>query len=92
MGGILSFTVLYIIDAFLSRQDKLAQTMWMEIEPGSTHPEVDVLQWLFAICIGKADGLSLETGDKELFNTALDSVRDIAKKEGSGLKALFTDL
>ena len=79
MGGVLGFPVLYITDAFLSRQDKLAQTMWMEIERGSTHPNLDILQWLFAVCIGKTDGLSFETGDKELFNIALDRVSDIAR-------------
>jgi len=51
------------------------------------YPVLSVLEWLFAIPIGKTDQIPFEMGTNELFaENTLDKVRVIANKETSELK------
>ena len=84
--------ILPLSDAFISSPDELAEAIKIDLQRGHTKPALEILEWLFAVGIGKTGESPMKEDTQKLFNDALAEVRKIANKKQTDIKKGFKDL
>ena len=84
--------ILPLSDAFISSPDELAEAIKIDLQRGCTKPALELLEWLFAVSIGKTDEFPMADGTQKLFNEALARVKEIANNKKTDITKGLKDL